>query len=480
MITLTLLHPIQSTPVQSWVFEREPVIRIGRSTDNHVILYSAVVSRHHVELRQTNDRWEIVNLGANGTYLDGKQITQASVVDGVVIRLARSGPNIQIHFGAAPALAGEKTLAQRSKHRGEEIPTGSQDAKGNGTMVESSGALPLTRQPNTRQPSTEIDQKLSSQVSGLRSGLSPTLPEVRSAIASSAAEAGSGSDCLHDRAQPDMLFCPDCGQPLQRLQMVGDYQVVKTLWEDRFGMTQRVWRDGQNLLLKTLNSQGMAQPDAVELFEQQAAALLQFNHPGLPRFVDFFVINGQPYLVQEQVFGQSLHQWVTTHGALTEAQAIDQICQVCSVLDYLHQQTPPFLHQNLKPETLIQRLPVSPNSLTVSGFLPLSNLRMDTQPTLIGGYNAPEQQQGYTTFASDLYSLGPILVYLLTGKEPNAFYAQREQGFRFYPEYVPGLTTEMAAVIRRLTNPKPEERYANAIEVAEALSQLAAPMAEKL
>lgn len=97
MITLSLLHPLNKHPVQHWNFEKESVVRIGRSTDNHVVLYSAVVSRHHVELRQNKSGWEVVNLGTNGTYLDGKRVTQVPVQDGMVIRLARSGPNIQIN-----------------------------------------------------------------------------------------------------------------------------------------------------------------------------------------------------------------------------------------------------------------------------------------------------------------------------------------------------------------------------------------------
>ncbi len=98
VITLTLLHPLQSVPVQSWPFKSESVIRIGRSTDNDVILYSAVVSRHHVELRRNSSGWRIISLGANGTYIDGKRITQVSVVDGMIIRLASSGPKIQIRL----------------------------------------------------------------------------------------------------------------------------------------------------------------------------------------------------------------------------------------------------------------------------------------------------------------------------------------------------------------------------------------------
>ena len=99
MITLILLNPLQSLPPQSWNFEDESIIRIGRSTDNDVVLYSAVVSRRHVELRKVNHSWEIVCLGANGTFLNGEPVQQLPVKDGIVLRLARSGPQIQIRLG---------------------------------------------------------------------------------------------------------------------------------------------------------------------------------------------------------------------------------------------------------------------------------------------------------------------------------------------------------------------------------------------
>lgn len=124
MITLTLLHPLQSVPVQSWTFEPESVIRIGRSTDNEVILYSAVVSRHHVEIRRNVSGWEIVSLGANGTYIDGKRITQMPVEDGMIIRLASSGPKIQIHIeGESPKSKLKAALGKRlsSKTKGIDI-----------------------------------------------------------------------------------------------------------------------------------------------------------------------------------------------------------------------------------------------------------------------------------------------------------------------------------------------------------------------
>lgn len=113
MITLTLLHPLQSVPVQTWTFESESPVKIGRSPDNDVILYSAVVSRRHVELRLGADGWELVSLGANGTYADGKPITKVPVADGMVIRLASSGPKIQIRLGAIQSDGGLKTASSQ-------------------------------------------------------------------------------------------------------------------------------------------------------------------------------------------------------------------------------------------------------------------------------------------------------------------------------------------------------------------------------
>lgn len=105
MITLSLLHPLHSTPVQTWKFADESIIRIGRAPDNQVVLYSAVVSRHHVDVQHINGSWEIVSLGANGTYIDDKPISHVPVVDGLTIRLAPSGPKIQIRIESGSSIA---------------------------------------------------------------------------------------------------------------------------------------------------------------------------------------------------------------------------------------------------------------------------------------------------------------------------------------------------------------------------------------
>ena len=108
MLTLTLLHPNKAIPIQNWTFESETTIRIGRAVDNDVVLFSAVVSRHHLELHQKGQEWEIINLGANGTFVvnlaqngifvDSKAIQKIPAVDGMIVRLASAGPKIQIRI----------------------------------------------------------------------------------------------------------------------------------------------------------------------------------------------------------------------------------------------------------------------------------------------------------------------------------------------------------------------------------------------
>jgi len=98
VIALALLHPRQVEPVHCWTFDRVSLIRIGRSLDNDVILYSAVISRHHLELHRRAGEWWAINRGKNGTYLDDVPIKYSRLVDKTTLCLAKSGPRLRISF----------------------------------------------------------------------------------------------------------------------------------------------------------------------------------------------------------------------------------------------------------------------------------------------------------------------------------------------------------------------------------------------
>ena len=101
MVTLYLLHPQQTTPLQQWQFEDKSLIRIGRAPDNYVILTDPLVSRYHLELQyldpdKQSNSWQLFNQGTNGTFLDGTLVAQSLVKDGSLIQLARGGPTLKL------------------------------------------------------------------------------------------------------------------------------------------------------------------------------------------------------------------------------------------------------------------------------------------------------------------------------------------------------------------------------------------------
>ena len=121
-----MLFPLQSVAIQSWTFHDEPSIKIGRATNNEVVLYSAVVSRHHVEIKKSGDEeWEVVNLGSNGTYIDGKRVEQTKAVDGMIFRLASSGPKILVKIESTSNQG--QTASAEARSRARRQPKGAKD-----------------------------------------------------------------------------------------------------------------------------------------------------------------------------------------------------------------------------------------------------------------------------------------------------------------------------------------------------------------
>jgi ABC-type multidrug transport system ATPase subunit len=66
--------------------QTKPTIRIGRATDNDLVVADLSVSRYHSELRKTDRGYMIVDLSShNGTFLNGQRITQAPITENDIV-----------------------------------------------------------------------------------------------------------------------------------------------------------------------------------------------------------------------------------------------------------------------------------------------------------------------------------------------------------------------------------------------------------
>lgn len=287
---------------------------------------------------------------------------------------------------------------------------------------------------------------------------------------------GSHILCNHEGNDPNNLFCVHCGQPIDVQQTIRHYQVLRTLGQGGMGTTYLAW-DGvgkisghpQLLVLKQMNADMAKIAKAQELFEREANTLKSLNHPGIPQYYDFFVEAGKKYLAMELVHGEDLEKVIYTRGPVTPSQAISWMIQTCDVLDYIHQQEPPLIHRDIKPANLMVRS--SENRVVVLDFGAVKEIS-SIPGTRIGaeGYCAPEQERGQPLTQSDLYAIGPTLIFLLTGESPFKYYRQRGRSFRFEIANIPTITPQLREVIDRLTEPLPRNRYQTAQEVIAALS----------
>ncbi|MEG4021668.1 ankyrin repeat domain-containing protein [Microcoleus sp. S13C4] len=216
--------------------------------------------------------------------------------------------------------------------------------------------------------------------------------------------------------------------------LVKHYQIKKLLGEGGSSTTYEAvdLQTHQRVALKALSLQKMNDWKVLELFEREANVLSKLNHPGIPRYLDYFYVDTPDnrcfYIVQELAQGQSLASLVESgwHASEPEIQRI--ATQILEILVYLHSQTPPVIHRDIKPENIVFKSPINSHQqkdweVCLVDFGAVQNTYNNTLmrgSTVVGtyGYMAPEQFLGQAVPATDLYGLGATLLYLLTHRSP--------------------------------------------------------------
>jgi len=282
---------------------------------------------------------------------------------------------------------------------------------------------------------------------------------------------------------PGTLFCIYCGKPIKVERTIRQYQVLRILGQGGMGTTYLAWdsqwQERQNrpnysaaavVVLKEMNADLAQIRKAQELFEREARTLKCLDHPGVPKFFDFFVEDDKKYLVMETIHGQDLEKLVYERGPVPPPQAIAWMIQTCEILDYLHCLAPPLIHRDIKPANLLVRR--TDNRIVVLDFGAVKEIGTPLG-TRIGaeGYSAPEQDRGQPLTQSDLYAIGTSLIFLLTGQSPMSFYQNRGKGYRFHVDSVPTITPELRQVIEKVTAPRPGDRYQSSPELIAALAE---------
>jgi serine/threonine protein kinase len=216
--------------------------------------------------------------------------------------------------------------------------------------------------------------------------------------------------------------------------------------------------------------------DDLKLFEREAQTLQQLSHPAIPHYLDYFDVDvptGKGFaLVQSYIPAKSLEQWLKSGRTFSESEVKQLAKSLLKILDYLHKQQPPVIHRDIKPSNILlaNRSGDSVGDVYLVDFGSVQTLaaRKGGTITVVGtyGYMPPEQFGGRNVPASDIYSLGATLIYLVTGKHP-AELSQGNSQIEF--ESKVSLNPDLIAWLKWMTQSSLKRRLASAKEALEAL-----------
>jgi len=206
-------------------------------------------------------------------------------------------------------------------------------------------------------------------------------------------------------------------------------------------------------------------------YQREIEMLQQLEHPRIPRYLDSFETKVGFCLVQEYKNAPSL-----VERRSFNPEDIKQIAvSVLEILVYLQRRVPPIIHRDIKPENILVDKQL--NAYLVDfGFARIRGGEMALSSVAAGtpGFMPPEEQFGRPlTEASDLYSLGAMLICLLTGTRSVDIGTLIDDNYRFdFKKLVPKLNTRFISWLEKMVAPNVKQRFNNAAAALDALKPM--------
>ena len=251
------------------------------------------------------------------------------------------------------------------------------------------------------------------------------------------------------------------------------------------GATSRVYLatrgDGERIVVKVMKS-GAAEAERSQYFLLEMQVLQKMTHPNVVRITDAGEAQGVLFFTMPFIEGETMRQRLMQGGAFPMGDATRTARDLALALSHVHSNG--VVHRDVKPENIL----LAPNGPVLLDFgharapslMPAVD-SLDGRKYIIGtaNYISPEQVTGrrVADSRSDVYSLGCVLLEMLTGQLPFAASSARDSMQRRLDEPPPDVRAlrpdvpdELAMVVKRALMVDPAERYLSADLMADALS----------
>ncbi|NLU76081.1 protein kinase [Streptomyces sp. HNM0575] len=258
----------------------------------------------------------------------------------------------------------------------------------------------------------------------------------------------------------------------------GRYELADPIGRGGVGAVWRAWdrRRGRYVAAKVLQ-----QSDAHSLLRFVREQALRIDHPHVLAPASWAADDDKVLFTMDLVRGGSLSHLIGDYGQLPPGFVCTLLDQLLSGLTAVHAED--VVHRDIKPANiLLEPTGRGRPHLRLSDFgisMRKGEPRLTETDFVVGtpGYFAPEQLMGAEPdFPADLYAVGLVALYLLTGRRPDSLemVARYEQGVPAAPERVP---EPLWQVLGQLLQPDPQLRFRTATGARKALAGAAEMLA---
>lgn len=202
---------------------------------------------------------------------------------------------------------------------------------------------------------------------------------------------------------------------------------------------------------------------------KEANLIKSLKYTGVPLIYDIDVNIDSICIIEEYIAGKSLTEYIHEMGTLSITQIAIIGTQICSVLEYLHNYVG-IIHLDIKPANIIVRdeyikgiISEEENGVSIIDFD--SSRRIDEQCTReygTVGFAAPEQYISSGTIDSDIYSIGILLLYMMTGGHIQSITDDMQSVYQMY-------SASIGSVIKQCIRHNGNQRYQTITEVKNEL-----------
>ena len=219
-----------------------------------------------------------------------------------------------------------------------------------------------------------------------------------------------------------------------------------------------------------------AEHDFIQRFINEGHIVASLNHPAIITIYDIDKLeDGRYYLAMEFIAGGDLSQY--QGQVLAPARALDIIRQVAEGLSVVHERG--LVHRDIKPANILFR---GDGSVVITDFGVAKDLAIDNDLTHFGvavgspAYSSPEQAQCEALDQrSDIYSLGIVLLEMLTGANQFRGASYTQTVMNHVQMAVPSLPAALQGyqpLLERMLAKTPDARFASCRELLQALAAL--------